>query len=214
MADLLITRTFWRAYAGVYDLIWDNGLMDRVVDEVVAQAGPGTRAVEVGSGTGLATARLVARGVDVVPSEPDPSMRARCVRRLGGGRVAARSIEEIGDLVGSRQVIVAVNVLHVVADPVRSLARLRAAVGPCGRVVVVVPVPGASLRGVARAQRGAGSSRSHVVRLYALHAVLAPLTAVARTGLVPERLHALATLSARRDVTVAGVCRVCTFAGT
>ena len=57
------------------------GYSDRLVDTVLEYTGPGlSRALEIGAGTGKATAALAGRGVPVLAVEPDPRM-AEVLRR-------------------------------------------------------------------------------------------------------------------------------------
>jgi SAM-dependent methyltransferase len=212
VVDLLIDRAFWRAYAAVYDMLWDNGLMDAVVAEVVAHVGAVDRVVEVGAGTGLATARLVDHGLAVEAHEPNPAMRARFLRRGVGVPIGDRPIGGIPPLTAAAAVV-AVNVLHTTSDPAASLDRLRRIAGPGGRVVVATPEPGVDLRRVARAQRAAGVGRVGIARLVGLHAGLAPLTALAGAGVSSARLRAVTSTPAIRRSSVADVCRVMTFTG-
>jgi SAM-dependent methyltransferase len=69
-----------------------------LIDEVIAYAGgdgPGLRALEVGAGTGKATAAFAERGVAVVAVEPDPRMAAILVARgLANVRVEVATFEQ------------------------------------------------------------------------------------------------------------------------
>ena len=56
---------------------------DRLVDDVVAML-PGRRVVEVGAGTGIATAAFAARGLAMTCVEPDPEMAAVLSAKLAG----------------------------------------------------------------------------------------------------------------------------------
>ncbi|MEO3791262.1 class I SAM-dependent methyltransferase [Nonomuraea sp. B10E15] len=71
---------------------------DALVDDVLAYAGlGGAPAVEVGAGTGKATAMFAARGTDLTAVEPDSAMAAVLNRRLGGRpsvRVVVSPFEE------------------------------------------------------------------------------------------------------------------------
>ncbi|MGA2925199.1 MAG: class I SAM-dependent methyltransferase [Solirubrobacteraceae bacterium] len=66
-------------------------LVDDLV--VIAQLGPGRRALEVGAGTGKATTLLAARGAEVVALEPSPEMAAVARRRCA--RYPDVEIEEV-----------------------------------------------------------------------------------------------------------------------
>jgi SAM-dependent methyltransferase len=56
---------------------------DQMVDDVVALV-PGRRVVEVGAGTGIATAAFVARGMAMTCVEPDSQMAAMLLAKLAG----------------------------------------------------------------------------------------------------------------------------------
>jgi SAM-dependent methyltransferase len=56
---------------------------DRLVDDVVAML-PGRRVLEVGAGTGIATAAFAARGLAMTCVEPDPEMAAVLSAKLAG----------------------------------------------------------------------------------------------------------------------------------
>lgn len=56
---------------------------EQLVDDVVAMV-PGRRVLEVGAGTGIATAAFAARGVSMTCVEPDPEMAAVLSAKLAG----------------------------------------------------------------------------------------------------------------------------------
>jgi SAM-dependent methyltransferase len=69
---------------------------DRLVDDVVAML-PGRRLIEVGAGTGIATAAFVARGMAMTCVEPDAEMAAVLSAKLAGEadlRVDVATFEE------------------------------------------------------------------------------------------------------------------------
>jgi ubiquinone/menaquinone biosynthesis C-methylase UbiE len=80
-----------RDYGKVFDQVADaydavrSGYPDRLVDLAVERGGltPGSRVVEIGSGTGKLTASLVARGLVVDAVEPGANMTAAARRRIG-----------------------------------------------------------------------------------------------------------------------------------
>jgi SAM-dependent methyltransferase len=57
------------------------GYPEQLVDDVIAAAGPGP-ALEIGAGTGKATAAFAARGLDLTCLEPDPRMAAMLHRNV------------------------------------------------------------------------------------------------------------------------------------
>jgi SAM-dependent methyltransferase len=66
---------------------------DDLVDDVVA-AVPGRRLLEVGAGTGIATAPFVARGMAMTCVEPDPDMAAILSANVAGVDLAVATFEE------------------------------------------------------------------------------------------------------------------------
>jgi ubiquinone/menaquinone biosynthesis C-methylase UbiE len=82
-----------REYGTVFDQVAEeydavrSGYPDRLVDLAVERGAlaPGSRVVEVGSGTGKLTAALVSRGLVVDAVEPGANMTAAARRRVGEG---------------------------------------------------------------------------------------------------------------------------------
>ncbi|WP_024285976.1 class I SAM-dependent methyltransferase [Cellulomonas sp. KRMCY2] len=179
---------FWRVYARWYDALWDTGLTAAVARRVVQEVPPELPVIELGAGTGLVTRELAAARRVVRACEPDPDMRARLVARdLDVEQVTDESIEECHPPAGDC-CVVAVNVLHLVADVPACLEHLRWMAGPHGRVVVVVPTAQATLGRVARAHRSAGAGATHSVLFLLAHVVLGPLAALAGVRLSPAPL--------------------------
>ena len=185
MADLLSASRgvrgplFWRLYARWYDTLWDTPLTSAVAARVVALLPAGLPVVELGAGTGLVTRHLVGPTRVVRASEPDRYMRARLrARSLPLAGLTTETIDGCR-LPAGDHAVVAVNVLHLVPDASRALARLTALAGPGGRVILVVPAAGATVTRVARAHRSAGASRGHAVLFCLAHAVLGPVALLA-----------------------------------
>ncbi|ACU54380.1 Methyltransferase type 12 [Acidimicrobium ferrooxidans DSM 10331] len=89
----------------------------------------GSRVVEVGAGTGIATQGLVAAGADVLALEPDPGMGRILRRRLPTVRMVPARLEDV-DLEGVH-LLVGFQSLHWI--PVRALWRAaRRALAPGG----------------------------------------------------------------------------------
>jgi SAM-dependent methyltransferase len=95
-----------RRYAQVFDDVAENydrerrGYPDELVDAACAygELGPGDRVVEVGAGTGLLTASLVARGLTVDAIDPGANMIRLAERRVGedaGVRFHRGKFEEV-----------------------------------------------------------------------------------------------------------------------
>ena len=183
-----IRRLFWAAYAALYDQLWDNALADLVSAAVIAALDGHTRVLEVGAGTGVITSRLISAGVAMHACEPEPHMATRFARKLPAVPLDQLRCDQLCLSSGSRTVV-AVNVLHMIDDPICAVKQLQGAAGPHGRVVIVTPEAGQTLRDVAAAQRGCGVSRAKVARFIAWHAALAPLTRAAAATADPTRLR-------------------------
>jgi SAM-dependent methyltransferase len=69
---------------------------DALIDEIIAITGvrPGDPALEIGAGTGKATRRLLARGLDVTALEPDAAMAAVARRHVPGATFIVTSFED------------------------------------------------------------------------------------------------------------------------
>ncbi len=92
---------------------------------------PGARLLEVGAGSGQATAELVARGADVVAVEPGPNLAGDLRALLPGVEVIEGRIEDVPLGPGGYDAAVAATSLHWVDLPV-VLPRLREALRPGG----------------------------------------------------------------------------------
>jgi SAM-dependent methyltransferase len=105
------------------------GYPDALLDDVVALAG-GRDALEVGAGTGKATAGFLARGVRVVALEPSAGMAAVGRRQAPGAEFVESGIEDFST---DRRfdVIYAAQSWHWV-DPVRGFPRAHALLRPGG----------------------------------------------------------------------------------
>lgn len=79
--DSIRARSFG-AVAARYDAYRPH-YPDQMVDDVVAML-PGRRVLEVGAGTGIATAAFVTRGIALTCVEPDPRMAAVLSAKLAG----------------------------------------------------------------------------------------------------------------------------------
>jgi SAM-dependent methyltransferase len=73
---------------------------------------PGTRALDLGAGTGKLTATLVAAGVETTAVEPDPAMLAELRRAVPGVRAVPGSAEAIPMPDSSVDAVLAGNAMH------------------------------------------------------------------------------------------------------
>jgi SAM-dependent methyltransferase len=100
-----------------------------LLDALVAES-PGPVALEVGAGTGKATAELVARGLDVLALEPSPEMAAVLRRAVPGVRAEESGFEDFTSA-GRFDVIYAAQAWHWV-DQDRGYAHARELLRPGG----------------------------------------------------------------------------------
>lgn len=107
-----------------------------IVDELAPAVGH--RVLEVGSGLGLITAELVARGHEVTALEPDPSLFARAAENGSPARRINATLADAG-LEGKFDTVLYVNVLEHIADDIAELALARERLVPGGNVVIFVP---------------------------------------------------------------------------
>ncbi|MCD0443047.1 methyltransferase domain-containing protein [Glycomyces sp. A-F 0318] len=93
---------------------------------------PGTRVLEIGAGSGLATGPLLAAGAQVVAVEPGADLAAILTARFPGDRLQVTIDDfETADLPGGFDLAVAATSLHWL-DPVAAIAKLGALVEPGG----------------------------------------------------------------------------------
>jgi SAM-dependent methyltransferase len=101
--------------------------------------GPGSRVVEVGPGTGLATARLVDLGVDVLGVEPGPALAAATSERFAGTdrvRVVNARFEDWSPPGERFDAVVATNAWHWL-DPSGRWTKAHGLLRPHGWLVLV-----------------------------------------------------------------------------
>jgi Dimethyladenosine transferase (rRNA methylation) len=166
-------RLFWSIYARIYDQLWDTPHLEAVCAHIDSALPAGEPVLDVGAGTGIVTSHLMRSGRAVVAGEPDPAMAERFTRRHPDVPLVRSVLAELPAVPGSH--VVAVNVLHLLDDPIGGLRRLRELSGPDRLVVVVTPDPTAGLLDLAAAQRRAGVPPWRVARFVLWHMLLAPL---------------------------------------
>jgi len=103
---------------------------------VAGAAGPATRVLDLGAGTGKATAALVERGLDVVAVEPSTRMLARLRAALPGVQAREGTAEATGLPAGSVDAVVVAQAWHWV-DPVRAVPEVVRVLRPGGTLGLV-----------------------------------------------------------------------------
>ena len=139
-----------RLFAAVYDRLnaqAEHTWLGSRRAGLIAQAGGEVLEVGAGTGANLGHYRSVER---VVAAEPDPAMRGRLVRHLGGATVPVEvsdvPAERLGFPDASFDTVVATLVLCSVADPDAALAEMRRVLRPGGRLLVLEHVRGEGRR--------------------------------------------------------------------
>jgi SAM-dependent methyltransferase len=127
---------------------------DALADDVVALAG-GREALEVGAGTGKATAAFVARGLRVTALEPSPGMAAVGRRLVPAAEWVVSGIEELSGE-ARFDLVYAAQSWHWV-DPARGFARVHALLRPGGLLALFWNRP----------QDGSGELRRDLDAVYA-----------------------------------------------
>lgn len=112
---------------------YPDALYDRLREHGVLRAG--ARVLEIGAGTGQATAALVAAGAQVVAVEPGPALAARLAARFPGVEVRRGTLEETDLEPGGYDAAVAATSFHWV-DAAQALPRLHEALRPGGLLAV------------------------------------------------------------------------------
>jgi ubiquinone/menaquinone biosynthesis C-methylase UbiE len=139
-----------RLFAAVYDRL--NAQAERTWlgsrrAGLIAQARGEVLEIGAGTGANLGHYRSVER---VVAAEPDPAMRARLTRHLGGAtvpiEVSDAPAEHLGFPDASFDTVVATLVLCSVADPEAALGEMRRVLRPGGRLLVLEHVRGEGRR--------------------------------------------------------------------
>lgn len=99
--------------------------------------GPGCRVLEIGAGTGQATAELLARGADVVAVEPGPALAGVLADRLGGPKlqIIGADFEDATIPPGPYDLVVAATAFHWI-DTAAVLPKIAPLLRPGGTLAV------------------------------------------------------------------------------
>jgi ubiquinone/menaquinone biosynthesis C-methylase UbiE len=122
--------------------------IEGLIDAVTGPLPPGTRALDVGCGTGFNLQRLRLRGYDVTGVEPATAMRERAQVANPGVRIADGDIENLPFEDQSFELVLAIEVIRYLADPQHALHELARVLRP-GGIAIVTAAPLFSLNGYA-----------------------------------------------------------------
>ena len=196
-------RSFFAVYSRVYDYLWDHALTASLAERVADEAtGVGGRVLEVGSGTGLITRVLVGRGLDVVPSEPDPHMRARFEQRFPDLPCMHWLLDEVESTADGYAGVVAVNVVHMLDDADAAVRQMLALASDGGVVIVATPSPSASVPVVMRAMKRHGVGLTRRAGFLLVHLLLAPLRSISGAGIPMDPTDIVWSVAPRVRATV------------
>jgi SAM-dependent methyltransferase len=127
----------WSAVADEWSRSW--GTFAAPVWEPLLEhsgVGPGTRVLDVGSGSGELLAHLSGLGAVAAGVDPAPEMREVARRLAPGADVRDGDAEHLPFADASLDVVVAVNALQFADDPLEALAEIRRVLVPGGAVGV------------------------------------------------------------------------------
>jgi ubiquinone/menaquinone biosynthesis C-methylase UbiE len=119
---------------------WGFEEYDRILDRVVevSRAGPGSRVLEIGVGTGNLSARFLAAGAVLLGVEPSVQMRRVASEKLPGLALVDGHFEDLSRVQGEFDAAASTYALHHVPDAVKRsvLAKLVGLLRPGGRLVI------------------------------------------------------------------------------
>ena len=203
---------FWTIYARSYDQIWDSAVTAATRAFVHDGIGEAATVVDLGCGTGLLSAGLGVRGIEVIGVDSSVAMLARA---LEGGRIT-RAVHAAADAVPLEPrvagAVIIGNLLHLHPDPAAVVSEARRLLKPGGVIVATWPVPGLTPEAMWRADRHAGRSLIDTLRAQLLRLRVGMLAArtegiiAARAGGAHDSgslLSALGLDSSHHIVTVA-----------
>jgi SAM-dependent methyltransferase len=113
---------------------YPEGVFDDIVE--LGRLTRGAEVIEIGAGTGIATAALVARGLHVTAVDPSPTMLAVSKDKLGPGSGCVVGRFEDVELTGPVSLVAAFNAWHWV-EPERGVARAAHLLAPGGCLALV-----------------------------------------------------------------------------
>lgn len=139
MGETPVQRTRRRAQRLLFDELAElyaasrHGYPDEIVDEMlaIAQAGPGSPALEIGCGTGQLTRSLAARGLALTAIDIAPAMVRAARRGVPGARFAACAFEDFDGSGGPFDLIASATAFHWI-DPEIGMHRVAELLRPGG----------------------------------------------------------------------------------
>ncbi len=155
-------RRAWTGRAEAYAVTWAL-LCAHPVPQLLdaAEVGPGTRLLDVGTGSGTVALAAAERGADVTAVDAQPDMVELVARRLPAARTRVAVLPKLPFEDDEFDVVTGNFVLNHVGTPVAALAELRRVARPGGRIAVTVwsVPPGAGQELLGRALAGVVSDR-------------------------------------------------------
>lgn len=166
---MVTEERFWATYARWYDTIWDGPVTDRVREKAHELLGSPEKVIDLGCGTGLLSAGLIDRGIEVIGVDTACGMLSRALATRRVSRAVHAPAEATGLGSGIADAVIIANLLHLHPNPTAVLAEARRIAAPGARIVITSPVPRLSPRAMLRADRRAGrpvaaSWKAHILR--------------------------------------------------
>jgi ubiquinone/menaquinone biosynthesis C-methylase UbiE len=122
--------------------------IEALIEHEIVGMGPGTRALDVGCGTGFNVRRLSQRQYSVVGIEPSEGMREKAREHNPGIDIRDGDIEELPFADGCFDLVIAIEVVRYLRDPARALAEVARVLAPGGKAIITA-APLLSLSGYA-----------------------------------------------------------------
>lgn len=174
-------------YAPIYDAMWDTPVVASTFVALRHELPPPPASIlEVGGGTGLFTEQLDKAGYQVTVIEPSVAMARRLRARLPAVRLHPCRLDEFSSDY-KFDAVVAIDVEHLMDNPVAFRCRALSNVKVGGKLVLVGPSSQASVLSLCSEQRTAGVSVFECARFILLHLLMIAPVAFASGNGVPRR---------------------------
>lgn len=200
------TGSFWDRVAGLYDLgeLLNRRVNRQAVRQVAQLVPPGAAVLDCAAGTGAFSLAAAGRAGSVLAADLSRSMLERAAakaKRAGVDNItfAVRDVADLPEADGSFDVVIAANVLHLLAQPERAVRELWRVTRVGGRLILPTYLQGktgAAAGAVIKIYQGVGFHYEHAFTPQTYRAFLEGLglglvTLEVIEGRVPEGIAVL-----------------------